>query len=44
MWMDRCADATASRNIVYIATLPPAGELRTACALTAPVASRGRGK
>jgi hypothetical protein len=36
MLIERCADAMARRNIVYIAALPPAGELRTAWALTVP--------
>jgi hypothetical protein len=35
------ADDIASRNIVYIEKLPPAGELRTICAATSP--RRGSG-
>jgi len=30
--------------MVYIATLPPAGELRTICDSTVPLASMGHGK
>ncbi len=30
--------------MVYISTLPPAGELRTICDSTSPLASIGRGK
>ena len=32
MWIERRAEFTASRNVVYIAKLPAAGELLTTCA------------
>ena len=38
------AEAIARRNMVYISTLPPTGELRTTCDSTSPLASIGRGK
>ena len=42
--MERCAEFTARRNVVYIAKLPAAGELFTTCAYTSPFGSIGRGK
>src|SRR5436309_3209958 len=42
MWMEWRAEASASRNMVYMAVLPPAGELRTTWASTSPFESRRR--